>query len=465
LFVPAVLDAAGCAELVASATRGGFASTGSDYPASYRNNDRLVHDDPSLATRLFARLQAVLPPKLVDGEGSEWMLIGLNDRFRYCRYEGGQGFRIHRDGAHAESPDCRSFLTLQIYLDDVPDGAGGNTRFYAGRTGPLTETVRPQRGAAIVFAHDLWHDGEPVSRGKKHVVRTDVMYRRASSTSSSAANGILRGHEGYIWKVLPLADGRLATASRDRTIRIWLRGAEGFACQRVLDGHGASVTALVEPVQGQLWSGSRDRGLREWDMKTGRSRLLARNDGAVLCLEPLGDDIGCGLTDGTIRFFAPDGTPRRRVAGHTGWVWALAPLTSGGFVSGSEDGTVRLWDEAGECLDASLPERGPVHALVQLDGERFAAGFADGHVIVYEAGARLAATQIIAAHEGEVYSLAKGPGGLLGSGGEDDRALVHRLSDGACLVERRHQDFVKSVAFLADGTFVSGSYDGTVRVG
>ncbi len=58
------------------------------------------------------------------------MLVGLNTRFRACRYQGGQSFRIHRDGAYAAEPGVRSHLTLQLYLDDDPARAGGHTRFF-----------------------------------------------------------------------------------------------------------------------------------------------------------------------------------------------------------------------------------------------------------------------------------------------------------------------------------------------
>ena len=39
--------------------------------------------------------------------------------------------------------------------------------------------VRPKAGMALLFRHDevLLHTGDVVSRGKKYVLRTDVMYR------------------------------------------------------------------------------------------------------------------------------------------------------------------------------------------------------------------------------------------------------------------------------------------------
>src|SRR3954469_23181376 len=84
-----------CEALVRDAEASGFGRTGSLYPPSYRDNDRIVRDDAALAAALFARLGALLPPTRVDDAGNVWRLAGLNTRFRMCRYTNGQSFRIH----------------------------------------------------------------------------------------------------------------------------------------------------------------------------------------------------------------------------------------------------------------------------------------------------------------------------------------------------------------------------------
>ena len=56
------------------------------------------------------------------------------------------------------------------YLND--GFAGGETKFYRG---PLELTVTPVRGQALVFFHRLLHEGAPVERGRKYVLRTDVI--------------------------------------------------------------------------------------------------------------------------------------------------------------------------------------------------------------------------------------------------------------------------------------------------
>lgn len=475
-LVPNALDAAACARLIREATAQGFACTAGDYPPGYRDNDRLVRDDPALAAALVERLRPVLPDRLVDARGEAHRLVGLNERFRFCRYEGGQGFRVHRDGAHAPGDGRRSRLTVQIYLDDAAGFTGGRTRFYASRNGACVGAVTPARGAAIVFDHDLWHDGEPVTAGRKHVLRTDAIYEReqpaiddgAVATTNAPERDVLRGHRGYVYRVIALEGGALATASRDRTVRVWREGVAGWSCARVIEGHAASVHALCEVRPGLLWSGSRDRTVRAHDLATSRSRVVAERAGAVLAIERLGRErVAIGAADGEIHVHDHDGARVGVLAGHRGFVWSLASLGGGLLASAGDDGSVRLWNDAG-CLDAAWPERGPAHAVVAIDDHTIAAGFADGHVVVYALDrlrGALAPVDVLAAHRGEVYALASLGEDLLASGGEDDHVRVHRLRDRACLRELAHDGFVRSIARLDRHRIAAASYDGTVRIG
>jgi len=449
------VDAASCARWIALATADGFAPSAVDYPPSYRDNDRVVRDDPALAAALFQRLRASLPARVFDAQGSEHVLVGLNERFRFCRYRDGQSFRIHRDGAHARSDDERSRLTLQIYLDDGFEG--GHTRFYASRTGPCLGSVRPVRGAAIVFDHDLWHDGEPVVRGEKHVLRTDVLYRRVGAPGIEAEPSTLGRHQGYVFAAIVLEDGRVASASRDRTIMVSGRSFPS--------GHDASVHALVESTPGVILSGSRDRTVRALCLHDGSSRVVGHHAGAVLSLVRIADGVASGGADAAVVLRDLDGRARATLRGHDGWVWSVAGLGPDLLVSGSEDGSIRLWNVAlPACVDAAHVGRGPVHALARLDDHHFVAGHADGHVLTWEVDRRrgmLACVDVLSALPGEIYSLCPLGDGLLAVGGEDERVRVFRGA--SSVAELAHGGFVRALAALPDGRLVSGSYDGTVR--
>jgi predicted 2-oxoglutarate/Fe(II)-dependent dioxygenase YbiX len=141
---------------------------------SVRNNDRVIVDDPDRTQALYQRLACHLAPSFQH----RWTPVGLNERLRLYRYDVGQRFEWHRDG-HFERPNGeRSQFTFMVYLND--DFEGGATSFCDDcglmPDGPLR--IKPQKGMALLFFHPIMHRGDPVTKGRKYVLRTDVMYRR-----------------------------------------------------------------------------------------------------------------------------------------------------------------------------------------------------------------------------------------------------------------------------------------------
>lgn len=466
-----------CAQQVEALEALGYAPTGATYPPSYRDNDRLVLDDAGLADELFVRLAAHLP-RTLERRGATWRLVGLNPRLRGCRYQGGQRFTIHRDGPFTAGPRARSWLTVMLYLDDASGFEGGSTRFFRGRDPSVAPwaVVRPRAGTAIVFDHALWHDGAPVTAGTKHVLRTDVVYER---TDEETAPDGLAGHEGYVWQVVALEDGRIASAGRDGTVRTWTPRGAGVEPDRLLVARprgrapalSGSVLALLEGPGGALWLGTREGAVEAWwPDGTGGFTLAGRlqvGDGALLALTRCGERVAAGCADGSITLLAagPGGPPRReaRAAAHAGWVWALAARPSSGaqeLVSAGEDGAVRRWCAATLAPRGEL--RGPGVPVRALALEASAPG-SWGPTWGDAAGWVHRPTGSFAAHAGPVRALLALPGGGLASAGEDDRVRLW-TPDGACEATHVHDDFPTSLARLADGRLVSAAYDGLVRL-
>ena len=77
---------------------------------------------------------------------------------------------------------------------------------------------------------------------------------------------VLRGHTKFVTDVVELADSRIASASEDRTIRVWSLAEDGTADGKpdVLSGHTDAVRCLVALQDGRLASGSRDKTVRIW---------------------------------------------------------------------------------------------------------------------------------------------------------------------------------------------------------
>ncbi|OON66917.1 prolyl hydroxylase family protein [Hymenobacter sp. CRA2] len=128
-----------------------------------RNNNRAFYKSEELAQTLWEKAQEFIPTPFGHS-----VATGLNELFRFYRYQRGHQFRGHFDESYARSSTEASLFTFMMYLND--NFQGGDTAFRAVR-------VRPRQGAALLFEHRLFHEGSEVRQGVKYVLRTDVMYQ------------------------------------------------------------------------------------------------------------------------------------------------------------------------------------------------------------------------------------------------------------------------------------------------
>lgn len=138
-------------------------ASGSRVRTDVRNNSRAFYHSEELAAALWQKLQPFGPPQL--GHSTP---IGLNELFRFYRYQRGHRFRGHYDESYVRNEHEASYFTFMVYLND--NFQGGDTTFRGLR-------VQPRQGMALVFLHSLFHEGSEVTQGVKYVLRSDVMYR------------------------------------------------------------------------------------------------------------------------------------------------------------------------------------------------------------------------------------------------------------------------------------------------
>lgn len=172
---PETLSPEECLALIALSEALGFESAriegALDGPQGFRalqgrDNSRAAVEDVNVATLIWSRLAEKLPA--FHGRRPR----GINERLRFYRYDLGQSFPPHTDGYHDDGAGLRSELTLLLYLN--ADFEGGETVFTESGS-----TYQPASGAALIFSHDIWHEGRPLKSGRKYVLRTDVMFARA----------------------------------------------------------------------------------------------------------------------------------------------------------------------------------------------------------------------------------------------------------------------------------------------
>lgn len=131
----------------------------------YRDQDRVIRDEPDIARDLFRRLRPHVPERM-----GPLRLVGLNERLRFYRYSPGQQFPPHTDHWYWPSATQVTLHTVLVYFND--DFEGGETRFIEH----VEDVVVPRPGLVAIFQHKLRHEGCPVRTGTKYAMRTDVIY-------------------------------------------------------------------------------------------------------------------------------------------------------------------------------------------------------------------------------------------------------------------------------------------------
>ncbi|WP_284619518.1 DUF4062 domain-containing protein [Aquabacterium humicola] len=252
-------------------------------------------------------------------------------------------------------------------------------------------------------------------------------------------------HHGTMNVCALSADGRrMATAGRDRTIRLWNTGSG----VELLSLPGHAVRALRLSEDGSLLAAAtEERRLIVWDTRTGEERLRCAGHVDVLT--------GCALN-----------TAHRRV------------------LSSSLDGTIRLWDlDSGALLKTlgrtsaeneralmvpanDAGHRGPVLGCdISSDGTLLASASSDQTVILWDVRTG-EALRVYRSHEAAVNACAFSPDGrFLAAASADQTVCIWSATDTTVRLLAGHDDAVKDLAWSDDGaTLLSASADGTLRM-
>jgi WD40 repeat protein/serine/threonine protein kinase len=302
---------------------------------------------------------------------------------------------------------------------------------------------------------------------------------RLWNADGSGAPITLGEHEQGVLSVAFSPDGTsVASASYDGTVRVWRAAGAGAGAgtgaSAVLSGHDDWVWSVAfSPDGARIASASYDRTVRVWNADgTGTPLVLRGHEAAVMSVafSPDGARIASASKDGTVRVWSADGSGQPLVLrGHDDWVTSAAFSPDGGrIVSASNDDTVRVWsaDGGGEPLVLRGHAGDIASARFSPDGARIVSASRDRTVRIWPADGA-GEPHELRGHEDQVTSAAFSPdGSRIVSASQDETIRVWNTAlDQDPLVLHGHQEWATSAAFSPDGTRIaSGSADKTVRV-
>ncbi|MFD4625424.1 AAA family ATPase [Streptomyces sp. NPDC058475] len=306
----------------------------------------------------------------------------------------------------------------------------------------------------------------------------------------------LLGHTGAVYLTSFSPNGRiLATASYDRTVRVWnvADPTRPKPLGKPLTGHTSWVSSAVFSPDGHtLASASDDGTIRLWNLSDPRhpkpiGTPLTGHDGTIylLAFSPDGRTLASAGEDHTVRLWDMDDPGRPKtvgtLTGHRAAVRSVAFSPDGRtLAAGGDDNTVRLWHVADPRRPTPLKavltgHTGTVHSVAfSPDGRTLASGSADDTVRLWnvaDPGHAAALGAPLTGHTGPIWSVAFSPdGAMLAAGSADSTASLWNVSDPAYPSQvgeplAGSSGEMYAVGFSPDGrTLATGNGDSKVRM-
>jgi WD40 repeat protein len=275
-----------------------------------------------------------------------------------------------------------------------------------------------------------------------------------------------KGHESAVWGVSFSPDGKyLATASADGKARLWdLSGKE----LNKFPHQGSVGSVSFSPDGKRIATASADGKARLWDLSGKLLREFKGHQGMVLSVSfsPNGKLIATASEDGKARLWDLSGKLLKEFTAHQGWVWSVSFSPNGKRIAtASTDGKALLWDLSGKLLREFKGNQPWVLSVsFSPNGERVATASADGTARLWDLdGNELAKFQ---GHGGTVGSVSFSPDGkMLATASADGTAKLWDIDRKQLAEFKAHRDLVFGVSFSPDGkSLATASADGTAKL-
>ena len=264
-------------------------------------------------------------------------------------------------------------------------------------------------------------------------IETKEIYLERINYEDYESLKILKEHDNEVRSLVDLGDGRMASGSREGTIKIW--DIKTGKCLRTIDAqedenrpYEKAVWSIDLLKDGRLASAQDDGTVKIWDVDTGEClKVLEVGSGARAdCVIELKDgSIACACDD-TMKIWNSEAENYEVTFDEKvdNWVFSICELSDGRIATAGFGGEIKIWNrETGECE------------------------------MVFE-GHEGNAKQVIELHDGRLASV-----------GKDNAVRILNRETGECekiMKSEKHQ--TRSVLELKDGRIASGNEGGIVEI-
>lgn len=281
-------------------------------------------------------------------------------------------------------------------------------------------------------------------------------------------------HDNYVFCVIQLSNGDVASCSLDKTIKIW--DGVTYELKKIVtdvDPHSDYVNCIIQLTNGMLISGSHDKRIKVWNLETNKCiKTIDSHNGWILSLNRMKHEASILSTSGdkTIKIFnVITEECVMTFTGHTDYVRSAIELLDGRIVSGSDDKTIRIWDTKSGKIEVKIISNhtGWIRCLIQLkggvDNGKIASASDDLTIRIFSLNGDF--ERLINGHSSTVTAIIQLADGRLASSSWDKTVRIWNLSNYQTeVILSGHSKGVYCLTQLSDNRLVTGSSDQSIKI-
>ena len=273
------------------------------------------------------------------------------------------------------------------------------------------------------------------------------------------------GHQDIVTTVIELSNGKLATCSEDKTIKIWnslekkaeatLKGEESFLCLCELDPQ-------------YILSGGKDGIVKKWSLQSKEVEMnyLGHTKWIYSIVKIDNIYFASGSTDGMIKVWNHESwsDPYKELREESR-VISLILLKNGRLCSGNDKGKITIWDwKKGKMLNSFVgsQEKACINCLCELEDRSIAYGTSEKYIKLWHESKDLITLQ---GHCDSIRSICSLSSNYFASGSFDKCIKIWDTNTKKCIQTlKEHKDIISCVIKLRNGNLVSASGDKTIKI-
>ncbi|MBD2358854.1 hypothetical protein H6G41_30375 [Tolypothrix sp. FACHB-123] len=328
-----------------------------------------------------------------------------------------------------------------------------------------------QQLEALIASVKSGREVKQVSTANKDIQLATVATLAQAITQSQEINR-LQGHSQQVNAVSFSHDGKIiASASDDRTIRIWR--ADGKINKTITDNQ--RITSLVFSPDNKLIAATTDKSIKLYNIDgkliktlTGHTDIISGVDFSID-----GKILVSASRDKTIKLWRIDGSLINTWNAHNGWVNTVSFSPDAQVIaSGGEDNLVKLWRFTdGKLLQTLSGHKERITSVkFSPDGKIIAAASGDKTINLWNPQGQI--LQTLEGHTNQINSISFSPDDKILTSADDDAVLKIWQNQNPSRIEyissqtlTGHGGVINSLSFSPDGKMIaSASADKTVRL-